>query len=481
MTTLNVVHEEQINLALGNTVILRDFKIDVKTAGVYRFTASLSGWSLSNGASFTIKYNNGKETVEIVLTRVTTRSSSVDLCIHAAGEIEVHISATMETTVDIRLEKVIGKILGIDDVLPKTDKQLKPYKHLFIMQHGNHGTAQDLYDMGENLRATFHASTAFTGHELWIMYPKSNEWLKTHDGIQVCSKRMVEEVITFCNHFITEGPVLCSVVGHSLGGLILRNAAPLLLDSLPALSPVSFMTISTPHLGARKAPNDKFSANFMRQGADIYMNYLLGQTGKELCLSDAVEGEKPLLDRMSEPNSTYINALNKFRTKTAVGAAHYDTIVPHSSALIASHAHSEPPVFGTEDLKVSSLSGFGEDDNHDHMILFENQKQVVFVDPIHDKVKEKAQETPFLSDSLNQTEFMYDILKNLQLVNWRRISLEFSLENWRQALGVHDMTINKQQKKIKAMLSQKAVTAPARCVSLLVRVLLIDHFKACCE
>jgi hypothetical protein len=484
MPSWSIIKQDQVDLTLKRDgVISEDISYEAPLCGVYRLSVALSGWS--NGASLTITYNDGKETCNINLTRVLSRWTYVDLHVYFPTIINIRFTATMQTRINLKLEKPAYEAISLDDVLPNKNVTCSDSvrKHLFVMSHGNHGISEDLYDLGERLRASFHASRFFKNHELYILYPKSNEWFRTHDGIEVCSDRLTLEIKNFCNKYLSnKEKVVFSMLGHSLGGLIIRHAiVDIFKDDILSdiLIPVSLMTISTPHLGARK-PFGTFTESFVKKSADIYMHYFLGPTGRELCLSDGTVDKAPLLLRMSDPSSEYIAMLNKFRSRTVVGASYYDHIVPHCSALITSHMTSEPPAFGEEGFKVSSISGFGPDDNHDHIILFKDQKQIEFNDPIHDSITEKTDEM-FLSDNKNQTEFMYKILYNLQQVHWRRISLEFSLVNWRQAIGVHDMTINKRQRMIKQFLSTQAKQAPAECVILLSRVLLIDHYKACVD
>jgi hypothetical protein len=53
--------------------------------------------------------------------------------------------------------------------------------------------------------------------------------------------------------------------------------------------------------------------------------------------------EEPLLLKMSQPGSVFVEALKKFKHRTLVGATHYDLLVPHASAMITSHSPHIPP------------------------------------------------------------------------------------------------------------------------------------------
>ncbi|KAL0485265.1 lipase [Acrasis kona] len=451
-------------------------------AGIFRLNASISGW-YTNGADVSISYNNNKETTSIALTRVMSRSNFVDLQIQFPCAIEVTVSCTVETNIDLTLTQLKkSQVQVLDDILTEHTTNDKNeartrQKHLVVLCHGNHGSAPDMYEIGETMRSTFNESKFFQNesHEFFAFYPTCNQFMKTHDGIKVCSSRLVEQFKTFVNnYFEADDKILLSMVGHSLGGLFLRCSIPHILND-PQLGemliPVSLMTISSPNLGARKATGGNVISSTIKYGSDIYMNYLLGQTGKELCLTD--DEKKPLLLRMSRPESKYINALSKFKSITAAGAIEYDIMVPHASALISSHTKFETSVFGPEGFKIASLSGFGQD--KEHVSLFEGVTQDEFYDPMLEEEKEDGE---FIRDSLGQIETLHAILKNLQQLKWRRISLGFTLENSRQAMRVHDMTIDKVT-KLYTYMDAGTVKASSSCVSVLSRVILIDHYKEC--
>jgi triacylglycerol esterase/lipase EstA (alpha/beta hydrolase family) len=75
--------------------------------------------------------------------------------------------------------------------------------------------------------------------------------VQTYHGIDTCGDRLAAEIQALVN----ESPSLeyISMMGHSMGGLLVRYAAGKLLEPetgrVAGLKPMHFITIATPHLG----------------------------------------------------------------------------------------------------------------------------------------------------------------------------------------------------------------------------------------
>lgn len=75
--------------------------------------------------------------------------------------------------------------------------------------------------------------------------------LQTYEGIDTCGDRLVEEV----EALVAQNPTLryISLLGHSMGGLLVRYAAGHLYEPrtglMAGLRPVHFISMATPHLG----------------------------------------------------------------------------------------------------------------------------------------------------------------------------------------------------------------------------------------
>eukprot|EP01155_Anaeramoeba_flamelloides_P002118 Anaeramoba_flamelloidesa1057183_94.p1 GENE.a1057183_94~~a1057183_94.p1 ORF type:complete len:381 (-),score=84.04 a1057183_94:6-1148(-) len=133
------------------------------------------------------------------------------------------------------------------------------------------------------------------------------------------------------NIIIGQKPTYFSIIGHSLGGLIVRYALYFLYkENWFAKNDVickNFVTFATPHLGARKVDSqntfDKIFNKFM-----IY----LGKSCDELALNDAKEGDEPLLVKMT--SKEFLKPLQLFQQRILYGNLLFDWKVDFESALI---------------------------------------------------------------------------------------------------------------------------------------------------
>lgn len=85
-----------------------------------------------------------------------------------------------------------------------------------------------------------------------LLHPSEvNRLTETYDGIDVCGMRLAQEI----RSVVAAHPKLerISVVGHSMGGLLLRYAIGVLYDpedsSIAGLQPCHFVSMATPHMG----------------------------------------------------------------------------------------------------------------------------------------------------------------------------------------------------------------------------------------
>lgn len=75
--------------------------------------------------------------------------------------------------------------------------------------------------------------------------------MQTFAGIDVCGSRLAQEI----REVVAENASLqyITLIGHSMGGLILRHAAGQLYSPdtglVAGLQPMHFITMATPHLG----------------------------------------------------------------------------------------------------------------------------------------------------------------------------------------------------------------------------------------
>eukprot|EP01084_Bolivina_argentea_P286540 491558_1 len=120
-----------------------------------------------------------------------------------------------------------------------------------------------------------------------------------------------------------------SLIGNSLGGIYCRYAIMELFNketgTIAGLRPVSFSTISSPHLGVR-------AYTFAPRMLQSWICGALGRSMKELFLADRGNGQHPLLMRMAtEP--IFIQPLAAFSRVRAYGSQSGDILVPFRTAL----------------------------------------------------------------------------------------------------------------------------------------------------
>ncbi|KAI9202530.1 putative serine esterase-domain-containing protein [Polychytrium aggregatum] len=286
-----------------------------------------------------------------------------------------------------------------------------------IVINGHMGVATDFDNFADQLREQFAADPASNERsQLFVLQSKSNQGISTNDGLAKMSLRLAQETSTWIQAEVlpqlsTPTHVLLSVLGHSLGGLIARTTLPYLLglaathpelslrslmlsnEHVCSLTPLSFMTISTPHLGAKRSTGAGPASYVVNAVAETFCTFM-GQTGKDLLMTDGPEKGKviglltsklgstltsppdhgiadenePILKRMTTPSGIYMRSLVQFQTCTLVSNLRDDLAVGYCSSAITND-HPYPEVFQQarrmDHVLVHSYSGFrsGSSDN----------------------------------------------------------------------------------------------------------------------
>ncbi|KAG2488152.1 hypothetical protein HYH03_013295 [Edaphochlamys debaryana] len=117
--------------------------------------------------------------------------------------------------------------------------------HLIIFANGLFGSPSNWSVIVEKLRERLDPKTV-------VLHPSQvNRLTATYDGIDVCGRRLADEIRAVAAAH--PGLQRISVVGHSMGGLLLRYALGLLYDPstgrVAGLRPAHFVTLATPHCG----------------------------------------------------------------------------------------------------------------------------------------------------------------------------------------------------------------------------------------
>lgn len=124
------------------------------------------------------------------------------------------------------------------------------------------------------------------------------------DGIDICGDRALIEIeaALAADNAIS----MVSLIGYSLGGLILRYVIGRMYFKklFETVMPITFMSIASPHLGAKKAQQYKMSAvmNYLLEAALFRIgNYRIFTAGKQLACSDKFGTHgTPLLQLMAD-------------------------------------------------------------------------------------------------------------------------------------------------------------------------------------
>ena len=199
--------------------------------------------------------------------------------------------------------------------------------HFIVLQHGSHGKADHLNYLRVHLNAVLPTGSAI------VWDTKVNEKRNTDGGLLVCADRLWAELrpalVSFVDEYNANGghgsgkPPKFSAIGHSFGGLILREIVyriasdPKLVKSLEFHS---FVTLATPHLGVSDMPD------FMKFGA-LFIGKRRSVTYLELLLETDI-----LYNRLID--AEHIAALARFQQRLLY-ASTYDHLVTFNSGTLS--------------------------------------------------------------------------------------------------------------------------------------------------
>lgn len=216
--------------------------------------------------------------------------------------------------------------------------------HLVVLVNGLWGQAKHfdtmkraLYDSLGDENYCIHAS-------------KSNQLFATYDGIDACGRRLADEIEEIvANSRKNLGKI--SFIGHSMGGLISRNAIAKLFDresgTLCGLEPQHFITLATPHVGfdhrheSAGLPLTSWVSRYVPLGGETVGGLLdslapgiasafLGKSGAEFFHRDDVD-DHSIMYRMSfdheNEKELYVSSLRRFRTRTVYANISGDHLV----------------------------------------------------------------------------------------------------------------------------------------------------------
>ncbi len=366
--------------------------------------------------------------------------------------------------------------------------------HLISLVHGLRAEAKDWDVFSETLVKQF--TEKLPSEQLtWIFVSKCNEREKSYEGLEIIGTRFMEEFFQFLMSHISalHEPIqtlYLSFVGHSLGGIIIRYCIPFLFSKMQDktfslfsklipqhvthnIIPVTYMSICTPHLGSRRPGTGNWKQKVWKQMVSLYINNLIGKTGKQLYLED----EEQILHQMSKPDSPFIEALLLFQHQTLVSVVHHDMIVPYTSSSIRHHnPYVETPKSKQFQFQIKGTSHHFAKHSHFLSPHFATTLHTVSVEKDMEH-HQQGQVDTFHSDSLHHLEYHGSMLKNLnEAVNWRRLDLEFHVTSTRYYFPIHAIPIHKIP-KISWQHNLQMYHTAIPSVNCLTQILCHDHFS----
>ncbi|KAG0024806.1 hypothetical protein BGZ80_006080 [Entomortierella chlamydospora] len=281
--------------------------------------------------------------------------------------------------------------------------------HLVVLHHGLWGNKGHVKFIAQQFKKRF-------GNRILVYRAESNESSLTYDGIDICGQRAVEEISKVI-HVIEEGGdiselrgqkknkskdskkntrspnssanstpdqsnISCrnnshedisvtstsnntpkkvtqfSYIGYSLGGLIGRFVVGLMdmekfFDPVDeggrGIEPFYFVTMATPHLGIRQPPKSTWSKMY-----NYVSSRMLSRSGEQMHMIDDYVDKKPLLLVMTEPDSIFIKALQRFKRRAVYCNIRNDRSVPFWTASFS----DADPFHELEAMEIQYHSGY---------------------------------------------------------------------------------------------------------------------------
>ncbi|CAG9311896.1 unnamed protein product [Blepharisma stoltei] len=178
------------------------------------------------------------------------------------------------------------ELAGIDSsMLSKNRKNSGLSSHIIVFVHGYQGRSNDLRILKNRISLAFPNTFLFSS--------VSNEE-NTDLSIEELGQKLADEVTVYIEEFLTYKPIgKISFIGHSLGGLIIRAALPLLSNYTSYMH--LFMTLSCPHLGVIEGSN-----SVLKAGMWILKKVKKCPSFKELTFTDKENVKDGLIYKLSE-------------------------------------------------------------------------------------------------------------------------------------------------------------------------------------
>ncbi|KAG1303673.1 hypothetical protein G6F64_009871 [Rhizopus arrhizus] len=195
---------------------------------------------------------------------------------------------------------------------------------LVVLSHGLWGVKTHMNYIKKKLLEKYKRS-------IIVLNIDVNEAKYTYDGIDICGERAAQQIEGTLRQLekMNRKVEKISMIGYSLGGLILRYAIGILgkRGIFDQIKPEYFITFATPHLGVRLPDNNLISRIF-----NFFSGKFVSHSGEQLQLRD----DKSLLQLLSDPGEDYFKYLARFKVRRSYANIANDRTVPYWTAGIES-------------------------------------------------------------------------------------------------------------------------------------------------
>eukprot|EP01060_Flectonema_neradi_P031508 TRINITY_DN479_c0_g1_i1.p1 TRINITY_DN479_c0_g1~~TRINITY_DN479_c0_g1_i1.p1 ORF type:complete len:327 (+),score=67.75 TRINITY_DN479_c0_g1_i1:56-982(+) len=203
-------------------------------------------------------------------------------------------------------------------------------KHVIVFQHGSHGCVDDFATITEKLKEDIQKNSEL---DVIIWGSDSCKGFGTDVGIMKVAETVSSELDEYLDPHLKESQIDITLVGHSMGGLILRAMLGMSQSlSHPNTNLHTYISIASPHLGIRQM------TWWMRALA-----YPFGLLRSTTCL-DLLQAN----DCLSEiSNERHIEILKRFNRRILYSNM-YDHLVSYNTSSLTVGVNEEPAALPVE-------------------------------------------------------------------------------------------------------------------------------------
>ncbi|KAL0076606.1 putative serine esterase-domain-containing protein [Phycomyces blakesleeanus] len=206
---------------------------------------------------------------------------------------------------------------------------------LVVLQHGLWGNSAHMKYIHNKLDEAY-------GDSISILNVEVNEAKYTYDGVDICGERLIKNIYSHIEKLAEKNKKVdrITLVGYSLGGLIIRYAAGILAKKgfFNHVKAQWLITFATPHMGVRRPTTSVVGRTF-----NFLCGNMVSRSGEQLQLSDDYEDGRPLLDILADPDREFYKALELFKLKRVYANVANDRTVPYWTAGLETIGYYETP------------------------------------------------------------------------------------------------------------------------------------------